>query len=214
MDNENISIKSLVDSSLLDEVEDECYQILYQQRLLYNERWYSSAFFTKSISLLRWAGLLLSLLGALLCLFYLVYPSSCPRWLIAELYLLLFVIIGLVFYYLPHLHARKLPQLKKAGSNGCKKLAKRMVAKARKYAPYDAEYCIKGDLVSYFRGKDKQWQQLWSRRLKGYAVISEHATVFFRKPTSIQPTMLILYDSHDVTESVLMELGLPYKMIV
>lgn len=133
-----------MDSSLLDKVEQECYQILFEQRLLYNERWCSSALFINSLPLLRWAGLIFSLLGALLCVFYIVYPSSCPGWLYAELYLLFFIVVGVLFYFLPRINDKYLTWLKNAGGKGCKRLARRCVAKARKLAPYDAEYIIKG----------------------------------------------------------------------
>ncbi|HEY5601713.1 MAG TPA: hypothetical protein VIM41_01240 [Gammaproteobacteria bacterium] len=211
--NDNISIKSLVDSSLIDKVEQECYQILLQQRLLYNERWYSSMLFTKSTSLLRLIGVLVSSLGVLVCVFYLVYPSSCPKWFFAELYLLFFIATGWLFYFLPRIEIRIITRLKNAGGKSCKNMARRLIAKAKKLVPYDAEYTIKGDLITYYRGKNNNWQQVWSRRLKGFAIVSKHAILLFRKPTSIQPTMLILYENNEIMESVLKELGVSYKTL-
>lgn len=208
---ENITIRSLIDSSLLDKVELECYQILYQQRLFYNERWYSSTRFLRPPPIMRWLGLVCCLVGLLICIFYFVYPSIRPEWVFAEAFLLFFIVVAVFFYFLPQIDASLANWFKHSGAKGCKRLAIRMVAKANKLAPYVAEYIIKGDLILYCRGKDEQWQQLWSRRLKGYAVMGKHATLLFRKPTSIQPTMLILYDDEGAILSILKELGISYK---
>jgi uncharacterized protein YjeT (DUF2065 family) len=199
-----------VDSDLLDELEQECYEIAYQQRLLYNERWYASSFFKKPTALLRLAGLVVSLFGVLVCLFYIFYPSSCPKWFFAEIYLLVFVLAGLLFYFMPRMEANVLPGLKNAGSSGCKRLARRIISRARPHVPFGAEYAIEGDSISYCRVKGDKRQQLWKRRLKGYAVIGKHATLFFRKPTSIQPTMLVMHDNNEVMQSILSGLVISY----
>jgi len=207
---EDVSIKSPVGANLLDRVERECYEILLQQRLLYNERWYSSPLFSKAVPLLRAIGIALSILGAALCVFYLVYPSSCPKWFFAEMYLLFFVATGLVFYVLPRIEAKLIARMKGAGGPGCRRMAARLVAKARKRVPYEAQYDIKGDLMTYYCGKDNNWQQLWCRRLKGFAIVGGNATLFFRKPTSIQPTMLILYENNQALVGVLERLGISH----
>lgn len=216
MDNtvkEIISFKCPVDSGFLEKVEQECYQILLKQRLLYNERWYSSTIFQKTISILRLTGGLFSILGVLVSVFYLVYPSVCPKWFLAELYVLFFIIAGLFFYFLPRIQARMLPRLKNSGGKICRFMARRSVATAKKLVPYEAEYTIEGDLTTYCRGKDGGRQQVWSRRLKGFAILGKHATLFFRKPTSLQPTILILHGDNEILESVLTELKIPYKTI-
>ena len=187
--------------------------MMYQKRLLFNERWYSSKFFTSVLTLLRWTGLILSLFGLLLCIFYVVYPSSRPKWLFAELYILFFITTGFIFYFMPRLNARYIAWLKKVGDNSCKRMARRLVAKARKQVPYLAEYMFKGDLVSYYRSKDEQWSQVWTRRLKGSAVMGEHVTLFFKKTTSLFPIMLILYDNNDALELVLKDVGIEYKIL-
>jgi len=211
---DGISIKSQVDSSLLDRVEQECYQMLYQQRLFYNERWYSSFLLVKTLSVLRLTGLLLSIVGVILCLFYLVYPSTCPKWFFAEAYLLFFILAGVLFYYLPRVETRFLGRLKKAGGNSCKRMARRLIAKARKLLPFEAEYDIKGDLITYYRGKDNERQQAWSRQIGGFAILGENVTLLFRKPTSLLPKMLILYEDIESMEPVLKNLDIAYKAIV
>jgi len=166
---------------------------------------------------LRLAGLIVSMIGLLLSVFYLVYPSSCPKYYFAEIYLLIFIGAGVLFYYMPRIQARVISRLRKAGAKGCQRMARRYVARARKVVPYEGEYTIKGDLITYFRGRivngEKKWQQVWSRRMQGYAIIANHVTLIFRKPTSLQPRMLILYESNETMESVFQGLGISYQML-
>jgi len=206
-----VVLKTRIDKALLDQVEVECFEMLYQQRLLYNERWLSALLFIKTHSVLRLLGLVLSMLGVLLSVFYLVYPSACPKWFFAEAYLLLFILSGVLFYYLPRIQAGYHAWFKKAGKRGCQKLARRLIAGARKQVPFDAKYQITGDLIRYSRGKDGQWQQAWSRKAKGFALLGQNVTLLFRKPTSLIPTMIILHHDCDAMESVLKDLDMAYK---
>lgn len=208
---EVISIKSKVDSTLLEQVEKEVYQMLYQQRLFYNERWYSSALLIKPLSLLRLTGLLLSIFGGLLSVFYFFYPDTCPIWFFAEAYLLFFILTGVLFYFLPRIQARVFVRLKKAGSNSSKRTARRLIAKARKLVPFEAEYEFEGDKIIYYRSRDNERTQAWSRNLKGFAVMGENVTLLFRKPTSLIPIMLILYEDKNPVGTVLDGLDLKVK---
>jgi len=207
-------IQSHVDSEQLDRVEQECSELLYQQRLSYNERWYSSLLFTRGILFLRGLGLSLSLIGIALNVYYLIDPGSCPRWLFAEAYLLFFVVMGVFFYVLPRIQARIHARFKTAGRRGSQKLARRMVAQARKLLPFDAKVELTGDLISYSRGKDGQWKQIWSRKPKGFAVLGRNVALLFRKPTSLIPTMLVLHRDPEAMEPVLKHLGLGFKKVV
>jgi hypothetical protein len=121
--------------------------------------------------------------------------------------------MGIFFYFLPRLESRWIARFRKGGSKGCSKLARKMLAKARKILPYEAEYIIRGDLITYYRGKDNNWRLLWSRRMKGFAIMGKHATLFFRKPTSIFPAMLILHSNNEAMESVLKNIDMTYETI-
>lgn len=210
---DNISIKSQVDSTLIDRVEQECYQILYHQRLLYNERWYSFLSFKKIKFISRLVGLSASIFGVILCVFYLVYPSTCPKWFFAKFYLLFFIGAALLFYYLPRLDAIFISRMKNVGGKSCKRMARRFVSKARKAVPYEVEYNFRGDLVTCFREKDNNWKQVWSKRLKGFAIMGETVTLLFRNPNSILQKMLILHESSEALEAVLKDLEIPYKKL-
>jgi hypothetical protein len=211
---DDVVIQSRIDTGLLDRIEQECCDILYRQRLLYNERWASFLPSTRLIPILRLLGLLLSILGIALSVLYLVYPSSCPRWFFAEAYLLFFVLAGALFFYLPRIDAAYRAWFKTTGKRGCQKQAGRMLAHARKQTPFDAKYEVNGDRISYARGRDDQWQPVWSRQAKGFALLGRNATLLFRKPTSLVPTMLVLHHDREAMESVLKGLGMAYQTTV
>ena len=208
-----ISIKSQVDSALLDQVEQECYQILFQQRLRYNDRIHSSPLLLLPLSFLRLAGLVASIIGIILSVFYLVYPGSCPKWFYTELFLLFFIGSAVLFYFLPRLQARYIARMKQAGRKGCKRMARRYVSRGRKRVPYEIEYTIRGDLITAFRGKEDSWKQAWSTRLKGFAIMGKTVTLLFRKPNSIVQKMLIIHENSDALESVLKDLDIPCRKL-
>jgi len=207
-------IQSHIDSEQLDRVEQECSELLYQQRLSYNERWYSSLLFSRGIVFLRRLGMSLSLIGIALNVYYLVDPGSCPRWLFAEAYLLFFVVMSVFFYVLPRIQARIHARFRTAGRRGSQKLARRMVAQARKRLPFDARIEVSGDLISYSRGKDGRWERIWSRKPKGFAVVGRNVALLFRKPTSLIPIMLVLHRDPEAMEPVLKQLGIEYQKVV
>lgn len=208
--NEGAVIQSHIDSDQLDRVEQECFELLYQQRLRYNERWFASMLVTRGIPFLRLLGLSVSIFGLALSAFYLLYPSTCPKGFSAEGFLLFFILGSVLFYFLPRINARYHAWLKQLGQGGSRRMARRVVAQARKQVPFDAQYEINGDLIRYSRGRDGQWQQAWSRKLKGFALVGRNAVLLFRKPTSLIPTMLILHQDPEAMASILTGLGLSH----
>lgn len=211
--NNSISIKVPVDSALLDKAEQEIFQILYQRRLSYNERWLSFFMLKKVSSIMRLVGLIASIAGVLVGVFYIVYPSKCPRWIFAELFLLFSFCAGLFFYYIPRFEAWYFSRLKKVGVSSCKRVARRFVSKGRKLVPYEVEYDIRGDLVTIHRGKESSWKQAGSTRLKGFAVVGKTVTLLFRKPKSIIHKLLILHENSDALEVVLQDLEIPIEKL-
>ena len=211
---DDFSLKSQVNSGLLDLVEQECHKILLHQRQRFDEWWYSSALFTIVFPILRLAGLVLCVAGIALCLYFLFYQNVCPKNFSPGLYLLLFSLGCIFFYFLPDLNTRVIKVMRNVSANGSRSMAHRLVSKARKLAPFIADYNFRGDLVTYYRARDDDWQQVWSRRMSGYAFLDKHVTLFFRKPTSLQPIMLIFYDNSDMMVSVLKGTGMEYDVIM
>lgn len=209
----NLKIKSAIDTDLVDRAEEEACQILLSQRLAFNARYYSRPLLVKTMPVLRVLGLGLSLAGAVLIIAVIAKPGWCPAWVHSWLYLLFFLLAGLLFYYFPAVEQTIKNWVKHRSYKGSKKLAKKCVKAARKAAPFQAEYEIKGDLISYYRGQDENWSLAWSRKARGVAIHGKAVTIFFRKWTSIQPVMVVLHRDFSVFEKVLTELDIEYRSI-
>ncbi len=207
-----MKIKSHITPDLIDSAEQELFQILLNQHQSFNDRWYSSPIVNKVIPILRVIGILGSLIGAVLC-FFLVKSSGYIAGIQTEFYIVFFIITLCFFYFLPSMEGSIKKWTKNRSIINCKKLAKKCVKKARKLTPFQAEYDIKGDLITYYRAKDDVWKLAWTRRLKGVAIHGQSATLFFRKWTSIQPTMVILHGDFSPLETVLSHLNIEFRSI-
>jgi hypothetical protein len=206
---QSFSLQSHVDAALLDRVESECDAILWHQRQRYNQHWYQSRQFTRVTTGLRIFGLVVSGLGIAVSLYYLVCRQFLPQWL----FLVFFVLAGIFFLFLPKLQARIVRRMQKAGRPACRRMARRYVGRARKRAPFEAEYTIRGDLVSCYREKDGLHKQAWSRRIRGYVFVGEHVALVFRKPSSLFPRMLILGSDPEALAAALDDLGIEHGRI-
>ncbi|MGB5397346.1 MAG: hypothetical protein WBN96_09365, partial [Gammaproteobacteria bacterium] len=209
-----MKIESTIDAALIDQAEEEAFQILLAQRLSYNERWHARFASMRLMSVLRILGLLLCMLGLVLSVIAVFCSAGvCQAGFKSGIYILVFILAGLVFYFLPSLDSIIKSRVKNMSVNGSRKLASRCVKAARKAVPFRAEYDIKGDLVTYYRGKDDNWKLAWSRKLKGVAVHGKSVTVFFRKWTSIQPIMILLHEDFTAIKSVLTEHTIEFRSI-
>jgi len=209
----NLKIKCYIDSGLVERAEQEAFQILLGQRLSFNDRWYARPIVKRLVPILGNLGLLLSILGIIVSLYTVVVrPGWCPAALQVESLIVFFIFAGFLFYYFPSVDRAIKNWVKNISIKGCKKLARKCVKAARKAAPFQAEYDIKDDLITYYRGNDV-WVLAWSRRLKGVAVHGESTTLFFRKWRSIQPIMVVLHEDFSSIAEVLNDQGIEFKSI-
>jgi hypothetical protein len=93
----------------------------------------------------------------------------------------------------------------------CRNTSNRCIKKARELAPYQAEYVIKENFITYYRGKNDILKLVWTRELKGVAIYGKSTTIFFKKWTSIQPTMVILHENFYPLEAVLTNQPIDFK---
>lgn len=114
MDN-RINITVDIDNDFLDKAEEEAYEILYQQRRAYNERWYKGMLFRPVMLFLRLAGLVASAIGIIISIFFLLYPSSCPSWFYIGPFLVFFTAGLVLFYYLQAIEIKYIDWLKSLG---------------------------------------------------------------------------------------------------
>jgi hypothetical protein len=202
----NLTIKSNITPNLVDKAEKELFLILMEQHLSFNKRWdYSTSFITRFTPILRVLGMLVSALGLILSIFLL----DKPTWIPSEYTIIFFIITFFIFYFLSALKTRINNWAEQRTIKNCKKCTIRCIKKARELAPYQAEYNIKSDLVTYSRGNSLAW----SKRLKGVAIHGQSATLLFRKWTSIQPIMTILHEDFSPIELVFNQLDIDFKTV-
>lgn len=212
----SVKIEYEINPELVTRAEQELYHILLQQRFAFNSRLYANKTLNNVIALLRLFGLVVTVLMAvLLLLFYGWYTITTSFSKEGAGYTILFIILAFIFYYLPELEKKAKKLSRKLNQRGCKKLAARCVKKAKKLAPYEAIYEIKGDLITYYRAitddKNLSWELAWSRRLKGVAIHGEYVTAVFNKPSSVQPVIILLHYDFGFFENIFSELHIEVK---
>lgn len=210
-----LKIQNRIDQELVNKAEQELYQILLQQRFAFNDRFNNNKTAKNVIKFLRMFGLSLSILVVVVFMGLYTFKSDWSSICLNNVfYIMLFMAFALVFYYLPLLEKRVKKFTKNSSERSCKKIAARCVKKARKLAPFNAEYDIKGDLITYYRssgeGDDAVWQLAWFRRFKGVAIHGDSATAIFKKWTSIQPSIILLHEGFTSFENVFNALNIEH----
>lgn len=76
-----------------------------------------------------------------------------------------------------------------------KRYAKGLLKKAKKIAPFVAEYDFRGDLATYYRTKNEKSQCVWTRKIHGYRLSGSGFTLFYKKEKSLHPYAIVLHDS-------------------
>ncbi|MBL1142774.1 MAG: hypothetical protein HND53_12160 [Proteobacteria bacterium] len=210
-----MKIKSDIDSEFLDAAEQEIYQILLNQHLSYNDRWFSSPFIVRVMTLLRYIGICLSLLGITLTIYVLWNkPVWCPLWINLNYLALTFILFLVIFYFMPSIDSSLKQWSRNYAFKNCKKIAGNCVKEARKLAPYLAEYEFKANTISYYRIKSDVSTLAWTRKLKGVAFHGKRATVFFKKWTAFIPMLIVLHEKFEPVEIILDNLSIDTKSIV
>ncbi|MBT8141037.1 MAG: hypothetical protein HKN88_05545 [Gammaproteobacteria bacterium] len=205
-------IRCCINKSFLEKAEQDIHHILVQQRLRYNQAWFGHPALLKVFKLLRWIGLIASAIGlVLILLLLLIGPDKAAdtgyQFGLGVFFILTFVLFILFNKITIKVHAFN----DKLAVGGSLRLAKRMLKKAFRVAPYQAEYEIKGDLISYYQGVDNSWKYRWHRRLKGIAIGTEKVSVFFKSKNSFAPKILVLHNSPNELIDVLDTLKIEYQ---
>ena len=84
--------------------------------------------------------------------------------------------------------------------------------KARRAAPFEAVYDLRGDQLTYSRIERDQWRQLWNRDLRklrprGVAMQAPGVVAIFPKPGAVMPAMLILVADDGALAAAMRALG-------
>ncbi len=209
-----VKLTCAVDTDFLTKAESDIYDILLCQRRAFNQRWHRQKTMNKIKTVLRYVALFLCVVCILVLLFMLVAKDS---WLSIGWqtgFLLVFFFAGTVFFYrLPLIETKMQAWTDRISQKSCKKLAKKCVKQAEKMSPFEAVYEIKGLTISYYRRQNSEqgkenWQFVWNRTMNDYAMQGEHATVFFKKPTAIQPKIVVLHTDRQSLSKVLIKQGI------
>jgi hypothetical protein len=197
---------------------DELYDMLWQQEREFLERYYSLGLVKKVPRVLSVLGLLLSIVALLLCVASLAFDSYM-WWRRPEAWAIpLFIALALMFVFFARLRDRLQAWTFQVVQRRARRRADKLVKVARKLAPYEAEFDVKGDLLVYSRGKDGNWQLAWSRKLskfrnKGVAMQASSVTAIFRKRRSFVPSVVILQIDPTWVSEALQDAGVACKPI-
>lgn len=212
-----LKIKNDIDHSFIDRAEEEAFQILLNQNLSFSARWNS-----KVRPILRKLGMLLSLFGMMFSIFVIASigpefrASVCLDSSMAKLmwYALFCAVLFFIFYFLPNSKDYRPSWSKKLAIKTCQRSARQCVKNAKSAAPFEAEYEVNGDSISYYRWKDNIRELVWTKKFKGIAIHGTLVTLFFNKWTSVSPIMVILHQNFDEFEPVLEQQKIESKTIV
>lgn len=201
-----------VDADHCQRAADELFEILRIQERGFVERWNAARTTRVALAMLRWVGLLFSLLalflvGAVLYFDTRDWTTQPSLWSIPVL-----VAFFLFFVFMPSVIAGLQRWVFRRAEKRARRNADRCLRQARRLAPYEADFDFRGGLLVYLRGKDGVWQLGWSRMLRkfrdrGVAVQAGSITAIFRRPGSLHPAVVILQRDRDWTASILREAG-------
>ena len=191
---------------------DELYDIFRAQERVFVARWRLEGRLRVVVKIARALGMMLSLLGLILVCTLRFFDTRSWSTQPALWYIPLFLAFIVVMVFQPQLAARVREWSQRRSDNQARRLADKRLRAARRLAPYEADYDLKGDLLIYTRCKDGEWRLAWFRalgkyRARGLAVQADSITAVFRRPSSLVPSILILQSDRDWTGQVLREAG-------
>jgi hypothetical protein len=206
-------IRFIVDAAHCQRAADELNAILREQERAFVTRWHSSKLISAAVKTARAVGMSASALGLALCTFLLYFDTRSWSTQPSIWFSPIFVAIFLVLLFQPPIGRRIREWSLGKADRRARRNAERAVRAARRLAPFELDYDLKGDLLVYSRGKDGAWRLVWHRVLRkfqphGLAVQSASVTAIFRRPSSLVPSVVILQQSREWPATVLREIGI------
>jgi hypothetical protein len=203
----------IVDAAHCQRAADELNAILRQQERAFVARWHSSKLISAAVKTARTVGMSASVLGLALCTALLYFDTRSWSTQPSIWFIPIFVAFFLVLLFQPPIGRRIREWSLGKADRRARRNAERAVRAARRLAPFELDYDLKGDLLVYSRGKDGAWRLVWHRVLRkfqprGLAVQSASVTAIFRRPSSLVPSVVILQQSREWPATVLREIGI------
>jgi glutaredoxin len=149
------------------------------------------------------------LLGLAFCLSELTINHANFKFIATTLGYALFFLLALVLTWNPAVLARKRKAMfERYWARLAEKHASRVLRKAKKAAPYCAEYDLRGDLAVSYRSRDGKSDPAWTRRLSGYHDIRDGFTLLYKTEKSPYPYALIFHGESAELHAYLNEVGM------
>jgi len=194
-----------VDADFLTQTEAVLYSIFRQRLLAYRDRFNYPKIYRASFGIAKLA----SLLGLTVSLAALtnsdVTFQSAGQWL----GLILFFLLSLALTWdAKRLEATRRKLFGPYWAWLAKKNAGRLLKRARKVAPFVAEYDFRGNLAVYYRTQHETSDLAWARRLSGHRIVGNGFTLFYKTEKSLQPYAIILHEPSIELDLYLDELGI------
>jgi hypothetical protein len=202
----DLHVRFAVDPGHCQRALDEVGAMLVRQERAFLQRWYGrwpSAALVRGLSVF---GMVVSGVGLGLSAM-----TNLTRWM--PIFLVFIVAFEALRRFseklLGWMYARS---MERAGRRGPLR-AVRFVRPALRLAPFDADFSMQGDLLTYSRNKDGRWEKAWHRHLAkfsrhGVAMQGHHVIAIFARSTALFPSVVILSDGSDELPLALRALGL------
>jgi hypothetical protein len=200
-----LQLHTHVTADFLARIEPELAAALFDRLASRGSRFYDSKF----AAALFLAVKLLSVFGLILSLFLLAMGGAVFYSVRIDV-----VFIGifsvLLFWFwnkdksTARLRARYRPLWRRLAGRG----ARRMLKVAARTAPFDAEYDLRGDWLTYYRSKNGKHDFAWARRMSGLRVGGNGFTLLFKKESAAYPYMIVLHDASTELEACLDAAGI------
>lgn len=201
-----------IDGEFVEQATAELFGCLWAQRQAYIDRFHSSRFIKSTQTVLRYLGLSLSVLGLLLCLLVgLLTPSWCPAWFEVRVFIPAFLVLMLIFYYLPKADDYLRAWVRRFSRKSCEKHARKCLSQLKALVPLTVEYEFKDNEVSCYRCRGGQRIPAWVKRISGAALQSDKVTSFYKRKTSLYPRVILLHGDRETVNPLLK--GLPIEFI-
>ncbi len=211
-------ILTTFDEPFLAQVEQNLVEIIIFQNLRLRVRLFQgifSSFFkpgkfiNNHWSKIRKTLLTLCLLGSLLSLYMVIFE---PFNMVFLALLIIYLIVTLIFWLWKKPYKNKNSQ--KLGNyidkKSAQKSAKKILKVAKKELPFDAYYHFSDSLISYHRLKEADKTLVFSKELERFAIVHNHATLFYRTPKGIVERTLIMHDDPKQMLAILERLNIEF----
>lgn len=199
-----LHLSTPVDAAYLDRVQAQLQPILYARQLAHRQRYIFPRLTVRLLATAR----LLSASGLLLALSMQWFGNPQFHGMPLNLLFAAFFASMLAWLWHPQRLAQRISTPSPRFWNRiARSRTTTLLMRARKRAPFLAEYELRGDMAVYFRTSAARADVAWTRRLAGYRLAADGFTLLFKKAGAPNPYAIILHAPADQLDGYLDALG-------